>query len=110
MRAAIFPVLAAVALGHVVLEPPSDLDDFFFVVAINFKAPAVCERITPSADGGGSSIAAPGHQIRSLRSSCYRELAPLLHDASLCDKVVPVRTALLDGSRLDKAECLSRLN
>jgi hypothetical protein len=53
--------------------------------------------------------AAPvGYQITTLQSSCYRSLADEMHDKSLCDRVVAVRTPTLDGSKLDKAGCLAR--
>jgi hypothetical protein len=92
------------------LKVPSDLDYFFYVVAINFKAPAPCQEIDPLADGGGDGFSQRGYQIQTLRSECYDELARILHDAKLCEQVRPVRTNALDGSRMDKAYCLTHLH
>jgi hypothetical protein len=89
------------------LDVPSDRDNFFHVVAVNLNAPELCGRINPRADGGGGALALAGYQVTSLQSSCYRILADAMHAPSLCDRVVPVRTLTLDGSKMDKADCLS---
>ena len=77
------------------------------VVAVNFNAPELCGRINPRADGGGGAWSPAGYQITSLQSSCYRILADAMHDPSLCDRVVAVSTSTLDGSKMDKADCLA---
>ncbi len=105
-----FPVARPVRpprLPEVELEAPTDLDDFFYLVAIDFKTPALCARIHHTAAGGGG--AARGHQVYTLQSSCYYELATELHDASLCEHVRPVRTDGEDGSKFDKEYCLQNL-
>ncbi len=119
VRTIMFVGLATVALGAVGqqvfqplanLDPPTDLEDFVFVVAINFDTPALCERISPLADGGGGGWAPRGFQIEALRSECFRKLAMRLRNASLCDQAFPVRTRGLDGSGLDKNYCLAAVN
>ena len=92
------------------LTMPTGLDNFFYVIAINFDAPAVCQKINPSADGDGGGMSPRGYQIETLRTECYRGLANHLRDARLCDEVIPVRTDILDGSKFDKAGCLAALN
>lgn len=89
------------------LDVPTDRDYLFHIVAVNFHTPALCERINPRADGGGGGFAPDGHQITSLQASCYRTLAQEMHDPSLCDRVVAVRTLTLDGSKMGKADCLA---
>ena len=89
------------------LDLPTDRDNFFHVVAVNFNAPELCGRINPRAEGGGGALAPAGYQITSLQSSCYSTLADAMKDPSLCDKVVAVKTSTLDGSKMDKADCLA---
>lgn len=89
------------------LDVPTDRDNFFHVVAVNFNAPELCGRINPRADGGGGALAPAGYQITSLQSSCYRILADAMKDPSLCDRVVAVKTSTFDGSKMDKADCLA---
>ncbi len=93
-------------LPSVELRGPTELENFLYVIALNFKAPEVCGKISPSADGGGGGLSPRGYQISSMRSSCYRSLAWDLHDPKLCDQVIPVRSGPLDGSKMDKAYCL----
>lgn len=71
------------------------------------RAPQVCDRIDPSAEGSSAAWSPRGYQISSLRSSCYRSVAWDLHDPTLCDQATPAKTAALDGSKMDKAECLA---
>jgi TonB family protein len=99
---------APVRLPQVELEVPTDLDYFFFVVAVNFKAPEVCPKINAMARGSGWSRR--GYEVSVLQSECYSELATLLHQARLCDHVRPVRVEGLDGSGFDKAYCLTQLH
>ena len=88
------------------LTSPTDEDDFFHIVAFNFKAPQVCARIRPMVLGDVSPNADRGSQIRDMRSWCYDALAAVLRDASLCDRVTPVSMEFLDGSKYDKSACL----
>ena len=97
-------------LPSVRLRPSTDLEDFLYLIAVNFKAPQVCDRISRSAEGGGAGWSPRGFQISSMRSDCYRSLAWELHDPRLCDQVIAVRTAALDGSKMDKAYCLNGVN
>jgi hypothetical protein len=98
-------------LPSVRLRASTDLEDFLYLIAENFKAPQVCDRISPSAEGGGGGgWSERGFQISSMRSDCYRNLAWELHDPQLCDQAIAVRTATLDGSRMDKAYCLNGVN
>jgi len=98
-------------LPSVRLRASTDLEDFLYLIAENFKAPQVCDRISPSAEGGGGGgWSKRGFQISSMRSDCYRNLAWELHDPQLCDQAIAVRTATLDGSKMDKAYCLNGVN
>jgi TonB family protein len=92
------------------LKRPTDLDDFFYLVAINFKAPEVCGKIDPMAEGRGGWSSKRGSEIWSLQSNCYRLLAGELRNPKLCDHVRPVRTDFLDGSKLDKTYCLTNMD
>jgi len=93
-------------LPSTVLKPPTDLDDFFNVVATNFKSAAACERIDALAHGGGGGDRR-GFEVQTLQSKCYLDLAVGLHDAKLCDRVTPVRVGAVDGSGFDKEYCLN---
>jgi hypothetical protein len=86
------------------------LDYFFYLVAINFKEPTACQKIHPMAQVDSGGFSRRGYQVQDLRSECYRDLASIFHDAELCDHVKPVRTDALDGSKFDKADCLTQLN
>jgi hypothetical protein len=110
----VLPILfAAFFAGHGSADElvmPSDLDRFFYLVSINFREPEVCRRIDPAATGRVSALARQGYRVQTLQSECYLELATLLRSAPLCDYVKPVRADGLDGSRIDKAYCLSQLH
>jgi hypothetical protein len=97
-------------LPPVELRAPTDLENFFYLIARNFKAPQVCNKISGSADGGGGAMSPRGYQLYSMRSSCYLSLAWDLHDPELCDQVIPVKTAALDGSKMDRAYCRGGVN
>ena len=69
-----------------VLHPPSDRDQFFNLVAMNFNQPALCNRIDWRADastGGWSSR----YQVRTMRSACRSnlELPPNIIHAEVPD-------------------------
>jgi hypothetical protein len=78
-------------------------------VANTFKAPDLCQRIDPLAEGASGGFSERGFQVETLRSSCYSNLAIELHNPSLCDHVKPVRIQGLDGSRFDPAYCREHL-
>jgi TonB family protein len=112
-RASVGPVTRPVVpprLPSVELRAPTDLEDFFYLIALNFKAPDVCEKISRSAEGSGGAMSPRGYQVSSMRPSCYQSLAWDLHEPRLCDQVIPVKTAALDGSKMDKAYCLERVS
>jgi hypothetical protein len=48
---------------------PSDRDEFFHIVAVNFQQPALCDRINTHADGSTGGWDSP-YRIRRLRSVC----------------------------------------
>jgi len=96
-------------LPVVELKPPTALDKFFCYVAHEFKSPALCGRIHPLADGGGSGRPEKGYQIQTMQSECYFALAGELNDATLCDRLRPVRTEDSDGSKFDKTFCRANL-
>jgi hypothetical protein len=106
-------VAAAGALFARQLPPrltfPTDLDDFYEIVAMNFNVPALCERIDPRTEGDSGFDSPRGFQVETMRSRCFRELAAALHDPKLCDKVEPVSAGRLDGSKFDKAHCLENV-
>ena len=81
------------------LDFPTDRDNFFHIIAVNFNAPELCGRINPRADGGGGASAPGGYQITSLQSSCYslrtrctRHCAT--RNAAASSNVVPFRIGL----------------
>jgi hypothetical protein len=51
------------------LHAPSDRDEFFNIVAVNFQQPALCDRIDARADASAGGWDSP-YQIRTLRSVC----------------------------------------
>ncbi len=96
-------------LPLVELTPPTELENFFYVVGVNLYAPAVCERIGALVMGSGGGFSAQGFQVQDLRSQCYREMSQRVHDPKLCEHVTPVRISGLDGSGFDKENCLKQL-
>jgi hypothetical protein len=62
----------AIILGPIsstFLRMPSDRDEFFHIVAVNFQQPALCDRINTHADGSTGGWDSP-YRIRRLRSVC----------------------------------------
>lgn len=55
------------------LHRPSDRDQFFFLVAVDFEQPALCSRIDGRADASGQE--GWKFQLRRLRSVCHSRLA-----------------------------------
>ncbi len=96
-------------LPSVDLVAPTDLDLFFQRVAFEFHAPALCAKIQPLAGSGGAGSSRRGFQIHTKQSECYMDLAVLLRDPALCDRVKPVRSNPFDGSKYDKAYCLESI-
>ena len=96
-------------LPAVTLQIPTDLDNFYYVTAVNLKHPEICQKINASAMGGGDRWSR-GYQIRTMQSECYMDLAAALHDPGLCDRVKPVRTESEDGSKVDKNYCVEQIN
>jgi TonB family protein len=102
------PVLPGL-LPLVELRPPTELENFFYVVGVNFHAPAVCERIGALVMGSSGGFSGQGFQVQDLRSECYEEMSRRVHDPKLCEHVTPLRISGLDGSGLDKENCLKQL-
>jgi hypothetical protein len=82
--AAIAAILAGTVLTFACglwLHTPSDRDDFFHLVAVDFKQPALCDRIDWRADG---TIRGWEHlpiwpNVRTLRAACRSDLAAPPH-------------------------------
>ena len=66
-------VLASIARG--LLHPSSDRDEFFFLVAVDFEQPALCDRIDGRADASTGGGWAGEFHLRRLRSECRSRLA-----------------------------------
>ena len=60
-------------VSGLVLQPPSDRDRFFNLVAVDFNQPALCDRIDWRADASTGGWGAP-FQIRTMRSECRSNL------------------------------------
>ena len=85
---------------------PTQRDLFLFGVAMDFRDPALCQKIPPDRSGGGHNWSTPpGYQISYLQSECYYNLAGKTHDLSLCDHVRPLSTASFDGSKYNPEDC-----
>ncbi len=92
------------------VDDPTDRDFFIYSVALRFEQPGLCQKIARYALGGEGGSDPPGYQIRYLQSQCYLYLADALHDASLCDKVRPLRKGLVDGSKFNSQYCRANLH
>jgi hypothetical protein len=85
---------------------PTERDEFFYQVALEFADPALCKKISTYASSGGSDWATPpGYQISYLQSYCYYNLAGAMRDLSLCDHVRPLSTSSYDGSKFNPQDC-----
>ena len=65
--------LRTMVLGGIagrLLHPPSDRDQFFFLVAVDFEQPALCDRIDWRADGSTGGGFDAVFRFRRLRSEC----------------------------------------
>jgi hypothetical protein len=85
------------------LAPITDRDEFFYSVAVHFKAPQACSKIGHYDSGGFSEQ--PGYQIAYLQSRCYYDLAQTVNDLKLCDQVRPLTLEGQDGARYSSAAC-----
>lgn len=92
------------------VDDPTDRDRFIYGVALEFKQPGLCQKIARYALGGAGGFDPLGYQIRYLQSQCYLYLADTLHDASLCDKVRPLRKGFMDGSKFNSQYCRANLH
>jgi hypothetical protein len=63
------------SISALLFHPPSDRDEFFHIVAVNFQRPDFCERIAWRADGSRGAWDSP-FEIRTLRSACRSDLNP----------------------------------
>jgi hypothetical protein len=86
------------------LQALTERDIFIYEVALQFKEPELCQKISPYAEGKGVG-GDPGREISYLQSDCYFELAGALHESSLCDKVRPISKGILDGSKYAPEWC-----
>jgi hypothetical protein len=89
------------------VDDPTARDLFIYHVALQFKQPGLCQKIPRYALGFEGGFAPPGYTISYLQSQCYFYLAKTLPDASLCDKVRPLRRGLMDGSKFNSQYCLA---
>lgn len=86
------------------MHPASARDDFYYVVAWNFKQPSACEKIDPRAIGRTDQRKIGG-DLTYMQSDCYRNVAALLHDPALCSRVKSAGLDRLIGSTPEKTEC-----
>jgi len=85
------------------LDPIIDRDEFFYSVAIHFKAPQACSKIGRYDAGGFSGQ--PGYQIAYLQSRCFYDLAQITKDVGLCKHVRPLNSENQDGRRYNPEPC-----
>lgn len=86
------------------MRPASAQDDFYYVVAWNFKEPLVCEKIDSHAIGRSDQRDSDGGWTY-MRSDCYRNVSALRHDPALCERIESAGLDQLIGSRIAKSEC-----
>jgi hypothetical protein len=92
------------------LDAPTGRDRFIYGVAIEFKDAGLCGKIAPYAEGHQAGLAPSGFQISYLQSDCYFHLAATLQEASLCDRVRPLRKGFVDGSKMTPEYCRAELH
>jgi hypothetical protein len=85
------------------MHPAMARDDFFYVVAWNFRYPEVCQKINSQAIRRDDQ-SSPGEPTY-MQTDCYRNVAAVTHDPSLCDHVRASTLELLIGSPFAKAKC-----
>jgi hypothetical protein len=85
------------------MHTPTAHDDFFYVIAWKSKTSEVCSRISPFALGRDDQSS--GNTFTFLRSDCYRNLAALTDNPSLCNHVNGASLELFAGSLWAKSAC-----
>ena len=85
------------------MHPATARDDFFYVVAWNFREPAICQKIDPSAIGRDDQR--EDHELTYMRSDCYRNIAAMLNAPALCENVRSAGMDRLWGSQVTKWNC-----
>ena len=55
------------------MHPPTERDEFYYLVAVTFDVPELCGRIDPLADGSTYGWST-GHKVRTKRSVCFSNL------------------------------------
>lgn len=73
-------------------------------IALDHNRPDFCERISPLAHSGGG-LNRSGEKVALSRSLCFQKLAFNEMNASYCDKVSPINTWFLNGSKVNPEEC-----
>jgi hypothetical protein len=85
------------------MHPATARDDFFYVVAWNFQYPEVCQKIDSQAIGRDDQ-SSPGEPTY-MQADCYRNVAAMAHDPSLCEHAKAASLESLIGSPFAKATC-----
>lgn len=92
------PLLIARTMHH-----PSDMDDFYYVVAWTFGEPAVCAKIDGNAIGREDQR--DSTDLTYMQSDCYRNVAAMVHAPQLCKNVKSAGADRLVGSLVAKYNC-----
>lgn len=85
------------------MHPPSDMDDFYYVVAWTLKEPAVCGKIDGNAIGREDQR--DSTDLTYMQSDCYRNVAAMVHAPQLCKNVKSAGADRLVGSLVAKYKC-----
>jgi hypothetical protein len=96
-------------LIHLTMRPPSARDDFYYVVAWNFRQPAICEEIDARSIGREDQRD-EDRGLTYLRSDCYRNVAAQLHDPTVCSNVRSAGIDRLAGSLVAQWKCRHQHN
>jgi hypothetical protein len=88
-------------------EPSTYQDDFFFMVATDFRAPEFCGKI--GRNSGWKSGGESGYEFRYLQSDCYYRLAGITHNQRLCERVRPTFAGLLAGGEYSPSDCKKQM-
>ena len=91
-------------LIHLTMHPPSARDDFYYVVAWNFRQPAICQEIDARSIGREDQRD-EDKGLTYLQSDCYRNVAAQLHDPTLCSHVRSAGIDRLAGSQIAQWKC-----
>ena len=92
------------ALIHLTMHPPSARDDFYYVVAWNFRQPAICQEIDARSIGREDQRD-EDKGLTYLQSDCYRNVSAQLHDPTVCSKVRSAGIDRLAGSLIAQWKC-----